>query len=103
MAYTAPLKDMRFVMEELAGLRDIVKFPGYEDADPDVVFAILDEANKFATNVLAPLNRIGDQEGAKQLEDGSVKTPTGFKAAYQQYIDNGWNGLTKNPEYGGQG
>src|SRR5438552_9325581 len=103
MAYTAPLKDMQFVMEELAGLRDIAKLPGYEEADADVVFAIMDEANKFASNVLAPINRTGDEEGAKLQSDGSVKTPTGFKAAYQQYIDNGWNGLTKNPEYGGQG
>src|SRR6201987_3512247 len=103
MAYSAPLKDMRFVLEELAGLAEMSRLPGFEEATPDVVLAILDEAAKFAANVLAPLNRVGDKEGARRLDDGSVKTATGFKEAYLQYIENGWNGLTKNPDYGGQG
>ena len=90
-------------MNELAGLDQVAKLPGYEDATPDVVAAILEEASKFATDVLDPLNRSGDAEGAKRLEDGTVKTPAGFKAAYRQYCENGWNGLTKNPEHGGQG
>ena len=101
--YQAPLSEMRFVMNELAGLDQVAKLPGYEEAAPDVVAAILQEASKFATDVLDPLNRSGDAEGAKRLEDGTVKTPVGFKAAYRQYCENGWNGLTKNPEHGGQG
>jgi alkylation response protein AidB-like acyl-CoA dehydrogenase len=101
--YHAPLKEMRFVMNELAGLEQVGKLPGFEDATPDTVAAILDEAAKFATEVLDPLNAVGDREGARRLDDGSVQTPAGFKAAYLQYCANGWNGLTKNPEFGGQG
>src|ERR1700686_2886510 len=101
--YHAPLKEIRFVLNELAGLDQVAKLPGFEDAAPDTVAAILDEAAKFATEVLDPLNAVGDREGARRLDDGSVKTPTGFKAAYLQYCANGWNGLTKNPEFGGQG
>src|SRR3989442_3427977 len=101
--YHAPLKEMQFVMNELAGLEQVGRLPGFEDATPDTVAAILAEAAKFATEVLDPLNAIGDREGARRLDDGSVKTPTGFKNAYLQYCANGWNGLTKNPEFGGQG
>ncbi len=101
--YHAPLKEMHFVLNELAGLEQVGKLPGFEDATPDTVAAILDEAAKFATEVLDPLNAVGDREGARRLDDGSVQTPTGFKAAYLQYCANGWNGLTKNPEFGGQG
>jgi alkylation response protein AidB-like acyl-CoA dehydrogenase len=101
--YHAPLQEMTFVLNELAGLAQVASLPGFEEATPDTVNAILEEAAKFATNVLDPLNSPGDREGATQLSDGSVKTPAGFKDAYQQFIQNGWNGLTKNPEYGGQG
>src|SRR5437867_1174316 len=101
--YHAPLKEMQFVMNELAGLEQVGKLPGFEDATTDTVAAILAEAAKFATEVLDPLNAVGDREGARRLDDGSVKTPTGFKDAYLQYCANGWNGLTKNPEFGGQG
>ncbi|MEO8004840.1 MAG: acyl-CoA dehydrogenase [Betaproteobacteria bacterium] len=101
--YHAPMADMLFVMNELAGLEQVSKLPGFEDATPDTVSAILEEASKFATNVLDPLNWPGDREGAQWLEGGHVKTPAGFKDAYEQYCANGWNGLTKNPEYGGQG
>ncbi|HEV2979433.1 MAG TPA: acyl-CoA dehydrogenase [Casimicrobiaceae bacterium] len=101
--YHAPLKEMHFVLNELAGLEQVGKLPGFEDATSDTVAAILDEAAKFATEVLDPLNAVGDREGARWLDDGSVQTPTGFKAAYLQYCANGWNGLTKNPEFGGQG
>ena len=101
--YHAPLAEMQFVMNEMAGLSQVSKLPGFEDATPDTVAAILDEASKFATNVLDPLNVSGDREGAVLREDGTVKTPTGFKEAYDQYCANGWNGLTKNAEYGGQG
>jgi alkylation response protein AidB-like acyl-CoA dehydrogenase len=101
--YHAPLKEMQFVLHELAGLEQVAKLPGFEDATPDTVGAILDEASKFATEVLDPLNAVGDREGARLLEDGSVRTAPGFKDAYLKYCSNGWNGLTKNPEFGGQG
>src|SRR5690242_19924154 len=101
--YRAPLADMNFVLNELAGLADVAKLPGCEEASPDTVTAILEEAAKFATEVLDPLNRPGDIEGSKRNPDGSVTTPKGFKEAYRQFIENGWNGLTKSTQYGGQG
>jgi alkylation response protein AidB-like acyl-CoA dehydrogenase len=100
--YSAPLKDMRFVMQELAGLGQVVSLPGCEEATPDVVDAILEEAAKFAGAVLSPLNRIGDTNGAK-WKDTVVTTTPGFKEAYRQFVDNGWNGLGCDPEFGGQG
>jgi alkylation response protein AidB-like acyl-CoA dehydrogenase len=101
--YQAPLSDMQFVLKELAGLRQVGELPGFEEATEDVVDAILEEAAKFATNVLDPLNWPGDQAGARWNEDCTVTTPPGFRDAYWQFAQNGWNGLTKNPEYGGQG
>ncbi|MBP1620572.1 MAG: acyl-CoA dehydrogenase [Acidobacteria bacterium] len=101
--YQAPLAEMQFVLNELAGIDSVGRLPGFEEATPDVVAAILEEAAKFATNVLDPINRSGDKEGAQWHEDGSVTTPAGFRDAYRQFCDNGWNGLTKNPDYGGQG
>ena len=83
--YHAPLADMQFVLNELAGLDQVGKLPGFEDATPETVTAILDEASKFATNVLDPLNWSGDREGAQWLDDGKVKTPAGFKEAYGQF------------------
>jgi alkylation response protein AidB-like acyl-CoA dehydrogenase len=102
-SYRAPLAEMTFVVNELAGLAQVASLPGFEDATPDTVAAILEEAAKFATDVLDPLNQSGDREGAERLPDGSVRTPKGFRDAYLQFAANGWNGLTKNPEYGGQG
>ncbi|HMA30228.1 MAG TPA: acyl-CoA dehydrogenase [Casimicrobiaceae bacterium] len=101
--YHAPLADMQFVMNELAGLAQVATLPGFADATPDTVAAILEEASKFATEVLDPLNASGDREGAKLLPDGTVKTPAGFKDAYAQYTEYGWNGLAKPVEFGGQG
>ena len=101
--YRAPLVEMQFVMNELAGLEQVATLPGFEDATPDTVAAILEEASKFATDVLDPLNRTGDTEGSRLLENHTVKTPAGFKEAYLAYCENGWNGLTKNPDHGGQG
>ena len=100
--YHAPLADMQFVLNELAGLSQVAALPGFEDATPDTVTAILEEASRFATEVLDPLNASGDREGSKLLPDGTVKTPAGFKSAYQQYSENGWNGLTKPTKFGGQ-
>ena len=101
--YRAPLSDMRFVLTELAGLDQVAQLPGFDEATPDVAAAILEEAAKFAATVMSPLNVVGDREGAKRLDDGTVRTPPGFKDAYRQFCDNGWNGLTKSTEYGGQG
>ena len=76
--YRAPVKDMRFVMDELAGFKELSQLPGYEDATPDLADAVLEEAAKFAGEVLAPLNRIGDKEGCKLTPNG-VTTPAGWK------------------------
>ena len=100
--YCAPLKDIRFVMQELAGMEQVVALPGCEEATPDVVDAILEEAARFSAEVLSPLNRIGDTNGAK-WKDTVVTTTPGFKEAYRQFVDNGWNGLGCDPEFGGQG
>jgi alkylation response protein AidB-like acyl-CoA dehydrogenase len=100
--YVAPLKDMRFVLNELAGVAEVAKLPGYQDAAPDTVDAILEEASKFASEVLDPLNYSGDQEGS-MWKDGSVATPKGFKQAYKQYVEGGWGALPFEPEWGGQG
>ncbi len=101
--YRAPLAEMQFVLNELAGLEQVSKLPGFEEAAPDVVSAILEEAAKFATDVLDPLNWSGDQEGAERRDDGTVKTPAGFRDAYWKFCENGWNGLSKSPDHGGQG
>ena len=101
-SYAAPLKDMQFVLAELAGLDKVAALPGYEEATADVVEAILEESAKFTAEVLAPLNWSGDQEGA-QWADKAVTVPKGFKEAYRQFADNGWNALSGNPEHGGQG
>ena len=101
-SYSAPLKDMQFVLTELAGLDKVAALPGYEEATADVVEAILEESAKFTGEVLAPLNWSGDQEGA-QWADKAVTVPKGFKEAYRQFADNGWNALSGNPEHGGQG
>jgi alkylation response protein AidB-like acyl-CoA dehydrogenase len=101
-AYVAPLKDMRFVLHELAGLAEVARLPGCGEATPDTVDAILEEAAKFASGVLDPLNRTGDQEGAR-WKDGAVTTPKGFKDAYRQYVEGGWGALPIDAEWGGQG
>jgi len=100
--YRAPLKDMKFVLHELAGLAGVAKLPSYEEASPDTVDAILEEAAKFATGVLDPINYSGDQEGSKWA-DGAVRTPKGFREAYQQFCEGGWNALPFESEWGGQG
>jgi 3-(methylthio)propanoyl-CoA dehydrogenase len=102
MSYVAPLKDMRFVLNELAGLAEVAKLPGYQDATPDTVDAILEEASKFASEVLDPINLSGDQEGSKYAA-GEVRTPKGFKDAYQKFCEGGWNALPFEAEWGGQG
>jgi alkylation response protein AidB-like acyl-CoA dehydrogenase len=100
--YTAPLKDMRFAIEELAGLVEVSALPGHGEVNAELVDAVLGEAGKFAGEVLDPLNRGGDREGAR-LADGRVTAPAGFKEAYRKFIEAGWNGLGAEPEHGGQG
>jgi len=100
--YTAPIRDMQFVMRELANLEGVTGLPGCEEVTPDLVDAILDEAGKFAGGVLAPLNKIGDREGAKWA-DGQVSTAPGWKEAYTQFAESGWTALACDPKYGGQG
>jgi alkylation response protein AidB-like acyl-CoA dehydrogenase len=101
-AYVAPLKDMRFVLKELAGLAEVAKLPGYGEADADTVDAILEEASKFASQVLDPINYSGDTEGSR-WDDGAVTTPKGFKEAYRKYVEGGWGALPFGTEWGGQG
>jgi len=100
--YEAPLADMRFVLSELAGLEEISALPGHEKATPDLVDAVLEEAGRFGAEVLAPLNQVGDREGCV-LENGVVRTPSGFRDAYTRFIEGGWNGVPSSPDFGGQG
>ena len=100
--YNAPLRDMRFVINEVFDFNSGYQAFGLDEVTPDLVDAVLDEAAKFAGGVLAPLNRTGDEEGC-HIDDGVVTTPKGFKEAYQQYIDNGWGSMTGPVEFGGQG
>ncbi len=100
--YIAPIREMEFVLNELADLNAIAALPGYEQATPDVVSAILEESSKVTAEVLAPLNQVGDREGSRLIDD-VVYTPEGWKDAYRKFIEGGWNGLALSPEYGGQG
>ncbi len=100
--YSAPTRDMRFVLNELAGLSALNQLPGLEDATADTVAAVLDEAARFATQVLAPLNRAGDIAGTR-CEDARVIPPAGFGDAYRAFTEGGWGSLPFAPEYGGQG
>ena len=100
--YTAPLKDMQFAIAEFAGLAEVARLPGCEEVNAELIEAVLTEAAKFAQGVLDPLNRSGDQNGA-QWRDGVVTAPAGFKEAYAQFIEAGWNGLAGDTKFGGQG
>ena len=100
--YAAPVEDLRFVLNELVDLGEIRTMPGYEEATPDVVDAILNEAGRLASEVLAPLNRYGDVQ-APAVKDGVVTTSPEWRAAYQRFAEGGWTALIFDPEYGGQG
>jgi 3-(methylthio)propanoyl-CoA dehydrogenase len=102
MSYRAPVKDILFVLKELLDHEQLARLPGYEDYSAELAESVLEEAAKFAETVLAPLNRSGDEEGARWTPEGVV-TPKGFKAAYQQFVDGGWPQLGSDPDYGGQG
>jgi alkylation response protein AidB-like acyl-CoA dehydrogenase len=102
MTYRAPLQDMLFCMTELAGLDQVAALPGFEDAGADTAAAVLEECAKLAEGVLAPLNFEGDKNPSS-WRDGVVSTTPGFKDAYRQYADGGWQGLQHPAEFGGQG
>jgi len=99
--YTAPVDDMQFILHEVFGISD-ADVPGYDELDRDFTKAVLEEAGKLASEVLHPLNKVGDEQGCT-LENGVVRTPEGFKAAYDKVCEGGWIGLDCDPEYGGQG
>src|SRR5881227_456113 len=101
--YKAPVEDVTFLLNDVFHMERYGNMPGFADAPPDVVAAILEEAAKFAEEVVQPLNRVGDLEGCTRYPDGSVTTPKGFKEAYRQMIDGGWVGISVPAEYGGQG
>ena len=100
--YTAPLRDIRFVLHEVLNSGAVASLPGYEDATPALMDAVIDEAAKLGEQVLFPLNLSGDAEGCT-YENGVVRTPKGFKEAYRQFIEGGWTSLACDPAYGGQG
>ena len=100
--YSAPLDDMKFVLNELLEAEKLADLPGFEDATPDLVDAVLGEAGKLCEEVLLPLNRSGDEEGCT-YENGVVRLPEGHKEAYEAFAQAGWGSLVADPEYGGQG
>lgn len=102
--YAAPLRDMQFVLHELLNVEaELKQLPKHADLDADTINAVLQEAGKFCSEVLFPLNRVGDQQGCKYVGDGVVTTPEGFKQAYKQFVEAGWPALGCDPAYGGQG
>ncbi len=100
--YAAPTDDMRFLIADVIGLDRLNALSGHEDVSADLLDAVLEQAGKLAGEVIAPLNRIGDEQGSV-LENGVVRMPEGFKEAYAQYRDGGWNAVPFDPDYGGQG
>ncbi len=101
-AYTAPLRDITFMLQDVVGLPAIAGLPGFEEATPDLAASILEEAAKIAGDVLAPLNRLGDTVGAR-WDAGRVSLPEGWKEAYEALVEGGWNGLPFDAEWGGMG
>ena len=100
--YFPPLADFNFALG-VAGLEDVSKLNGYQHADPDTVETILEEAARFFSEVVAPLNMVGDQQGSVLLEDGTMKTPDGFQEAYAKYVEAGWAAAHMPQEWGGGG
>jgi alkylation response protein AidB-like acyl-CoA dehydrogenase len=101
--YTAPIEDIKFVLEDVLDIhKHYQEYPDYQEVTPDVIDMVLTECAKFCESELAPLNQSGDREGC-QWQDGNVTTPTGFKQAYQHYVEGGWQGISHPVEYDGQG
>ncbi|MGH6798746.1 MAG: acyl-CoA dehydrogenase N-terminal domain-containing protein, partial [Roseiarcus sp.] len=100
--YKAPLRDYRFVLQELFDVGELARLPGYEEATPEVFDSVLEEGAKLCEEVLFPINRSGDEEGCT-FENGVVRTPQGFKEAYETFRQGGWTALACDPAYGGQG
>ncbi|SOC24210.1 acyl-CoA dehydrogenase [Thalassospira xiamenensis] len=101
--YTPPIDDLRFLIHNVIGLETVSDIPAFVETTPDLVDAILEEAGKLAAGVLAPLNRVGDKEGSVLQDDGSVRTPTGWKDAYGKFCDGGWQGISAPEAEGGMG
>ncbi len=101
--YKAPVDEVLFVLNDVLGIARFANLPGFAEATPDVVAAVLGEGAKSGEGALQPLNRVGDTEGCTRNPDGSVTTPTGFRDAFRRFADGGWIGLAGDPEYGGQG
>src|ERR1700739_1073153 len=99
--YKAPVDDALFLLNDVFHIDRYGNLPGFADASPDVIEAVLQEAAKFSEEVLPPLNRVGDKEGCKRHDDGSVTTPKGFKDAFKQVAEGGWLGLSASTGYGG--
>jgi acyl-CoA dehydrogenase len=101
--YKAPVADVMFLLNDVFHIERYNNLPGFADATPDLIEAVLDESAKFCEDVLTPLNRVGDKEGCKRHPDGSVTTPSGFKDAYKRLTEGGWIGASAPDEFGGQG
>src|SRR3954464_5026169 len=101
--YKAPVEDVMFLLKDVFQIERYNNLPGFEEATPETIEAILAEGGKLCEEVFAPLNRVGDEQGCTRHPDGSVTTPEGFKQAYRAYADGGWMGLSAPTEYGGQG
>src|SRR5216117_3795834 len=102
MTYRAPVGEIAFTLKHAAGLKRALDEGLYGELTEDLVDAVLEEAGKFATDVIAPLNAVGDKHGTP-LKDGAVSTPPGWKAAYTAWSQAGWNGLSAPAQWGGQG
>ncbi|MDX1580356.1 MAG: acyl-CoA dehydrogenase N-terminal domain-containing protein, partial [Alphaproteobacteria bacterium] len=100
--YNPPVEDFEFILNKVLKLDRYSNLEGFEEASPDLISAILEESGKLASEVFHPINQSGDMEGC-HWENGKVTTPKGFKEAYDAYVEGGWQGLTADPQYGGQG